>query len=161
VQELIGQVFVLLVTSIVTLLFARTADIRFAVVASIVRSIGSRSQVPALPLVALVLMLAVGARLTAPLELVSIKPPLPDKDPPIDLRMPATVVFTSDQIAMAPPLPVLVDEVSIKAFSSMMTVWANCLFRAAWFALALIPAWVGVFTWLPPDTWVFARPILT
>ena len=97
--------FVLLVTAIVTLLLASTAEMRFAVVASIVRSIGSKSQVPALPLVALVLMLAVGARLTIPLELVSIKPPLPDKEPPIDLRMPATVVFTSDQMAMAPPLP--------------------------------------------------------
>ena len=153
--------FVLLVTAIVTLLLASTAEMRFAVVASIVRSIGSKSQVPALPLVALVLMLAVGARLTIPLELVSIKPPLPDKEPPIDLRMPATVVFTSDQMAMAPPLPELVDEVSIKASCSMVTVWANCLFWAAWFAFALIPAWVGAFTCVPPDTAVAARPMLT
>ena len=138
----------------VTLLLARTADIRLAVVVSIVRSMGSRSQVPALPvrLLALVLMLTVGARLTVPLELVSIKPPLPESAPPMDLRMPATVVLTSDQIAMAPPLPVWVDDVSIKALSSMVTVCANCLFWAAWFALALIPAWVGTFTCVPPDT---------
>ena len=92
-----------------------------------------------------------------PLELVSIKPPLPESVPPMDLRMPATVVFTSDQIAMAPPLPVWVDEVSIKASCSMVTVWANCLFWAAWFALALIIAWVfwlllGAFTCVPPLT---------
>jgi len=108
VQEPIGQELVLLVTAIVTLLLARIWESRFAVDASIAKSTGSRSQVPALPvaLLALVLICAVGARLTCPLELVSINPPLPVSAPPMDLRMPATVVCTWDQMAMAPPLPV-------------------------------------------------------
>ena len=115
----------LLVTAIVTLLLAKTAEMRFAVEASIVRSIGSKSQVPELPLLALVLIWAWGASATVPLELVSIKPPLPEIDPPIDLRMPATVVLSSDQMAILPPLPALVAEVSTSAFSWMVTVLAN------------------------------------
>ena len=93
-----------------------------------------------------------GAKLTIPLELVSIKPPLPEIAPPMDLRMPATVVCTWDQMAIAPPLPDWVADVSISAFSSMVTVLASCLVFAAASALALMLAWVGVFTWLPPDT---------
>ena len=95
----------LFVTAIVTLLLAKTVEMRLAVEASIVRSMGSKSQVPALPLVAEVLIWAWGASATVPLELVSMKPPLPEIDPPIDLRMPATVVLSSDQIAIVPPLP--------------------------------------------------------
>ena len=104
---------------------------RLAVEASIVRSMGSKSQVPALPLVAEVLIWAWGASATVPLELVSMKPPLPEIDPPIDLRMPATVVLSSDQMAIVPPLPVFVAEVSTRAFCSTLTVFASWPLLAA------------------------------
>ena len=138
----LGHAVVLAFTSIVTLLLLSAAEITFAAALSIVRSIGSKSQVPDLPvlLLAAVFTLTVGASATAPLELVSIKPPLPDKAPPMDLRMPATVVLTSDQIAIEPPLPDWVAEVSIKAPCSIVTVLASCLLLAAASALALMPA---------------------
>ena len=109
-------------TAMLTLLFSSAAEMIFAVAASIVKSMGSKSQVPALPLLALVLMMAFGARMTVPLELVSTKPPLPDTAPPIALRLPAILVFRADQIAMMPPLPLWVADASMLAPCSTVTV---------------------------------------
>ena len=138
----LGQAVVLAFTSIVTLLLLSAAEMTLAAVLSIVRSIGSRSQVPALPILlfAAVFTLTVGASATVPLELVSTKPPLPESVPPVDFRIPPTVVLISDQIAIVPPLPALVADVSMTASFSTVTVLAICLALDAAWALALIVA---------------------
>ena len=64
-------------------------------------------------------------------------------------------------MAIAPPLPDWTAEVSTRAPCSIVTVFASCLLLAAASALALIPACVELFTCVPPETAVLARPTLT
>ena len=124
-------------TSRVTLLFSSAPEIILAAAKSITKSMGSKSQLPFLPLGALVFTIAFGASVTVPLELVSTKPPLPEIAPPMALSVPATEVCTLDQIAMMPPLPFWVADTSIFAPSATVTVWARVLFCAALLAFAL------------------------
>ena len=124
-----------------TLLLESAVEMTFADALSMVRSIGSNNHVPDLPLLALVLTTTVGAKLTCPLELVSIKPPLPERAPPNAFSVPATEVLSCDQIAMMPPLPACVAEALTIAPWATVTVFANSLLFAAVLALALVKAW--------------------
>ena len=112
-------------TSIVTFEVAKAPDIADAVLASMVIFSGSKSHMPALPSLAETLTITDLAISKIPLELVSIMPPLPPKDPPWALKVPATRVFTDDQRLISPPLPLLVDEASTTAKPSTVTVLAR------------------------------------
>lgn len=112
-------------TSMVTFEVAKAADTADAVEASITMFSGSKSQEPALPNLAETSTI-VDLRISkTPEELVSTNPPLPPNDPPSALKVPATVVLTDDQTLMSPPLPLLVDETSMDAFSVTVTVLAR------------------------------------
>ena len=112
-------------TSIVTFEVAKAPDIADAVLASMVIFSGSKSHMPALPSLAETLTITDLAISKIPLELVSIMPPLPPKDPPWALKVPATRVFTDDQMLISPPLPLTVDEASTTAKPSTVTVLAR------------------------------------
>ena len=112
-------------TSIVTFEVAKAPDIADAVLASMVIFSGSKSHMPALPSLAETLTITDLAISKIPFELVSIMPPLPPKDPPWALKVPATRVFTDDQRLISPPLPLLVDEASTTAKPSTVTVLAR------------------------------------
>ena len=112
-------------TSIVTFEVAKAPDMADAVLASIVIFSGSKSHMPALPSLAETLTITDLAISKIPFELVSIKPPLPPKDPPWALKVPATRVFTDDQMLISPPLPLLVDDTSTTAKPSTVTVLAR------------------------------------
>ena len=112
-------------TSIVTFEVAKAPDIADAVLASIVIFSGSKSHMPALPSLAETLTITDLAISKIPFELVSIMPPLPPKDPPWALKVPATRVFTDDQMLISPPLPLVFDEASTTAKPSTVTVLAR------------------------------------
>ena len=102
-------------TSMVTFDVAKALEIAVAVEALMVIPSGSKSQFPALPSFA-VTSTTVDLRISrTPDELVSTKPPLPPKDPPWALKVPATMVLMLDQMLISPPLPLLVDEASTTA----------------------------------------------
>ena len=112
-------------TSIVTFEVAKAPDMADAVLASIVIFSGSKSHMPALPSLAETLTITDLAISKIPFELVSIMPPLPPKDPPWALKVPATRVFTDDQMLISPPLPLVFDEASTTAKPSTVTVLAR------------------------------------
>ena len=112
-------------TSIVTFEVAKAPDIADAVLASMVIFSGSKSHIPALPSLAETLTITDLAISKIPFELVSIMPPLPPKDPPWALKVPATRVFTDDQMLISPPLPLVFDEASTTAKPSTVTVLAR------------------------------------
>ena len=112
-------------TSIVTFEVAKAPDMADAVLASMVIFSGSKSHIPALPSLAETLTITDLAISKIPFELVSIMPPLPPKDPPWALKVPATRVFTDDQMLISPPLPLVFDEASTTAKPSTVTVLAR------------------------------------
>ena len=112
-------------TSIVTFEVAKAPDIADAVLASMVIFSGSKSHMPAFPSLAETLTITDLAISKIPFELVSIMPPLPPKDPPWALKVPATRVFTDDQMLISPPLPLVFDEASTTAKPSTVTVLAR------------------------------------
>ncbi|CAM3795092.1 hypothetical protein POBR111598_10075 [Polynucleobacter brandtiae] len=122
-------------TSMVTLLLLNAAEIILDASESIMRSMGSKSHKPDLPLVFVALGVADALvstetflpRTTLPLELVSIKPPLPPSAPPTALSIPLTVVLISDQITILPALPSCIADALTMAFSATVTVLAICL----------------------------------
>ena len=122
-------------TAILTLLLASASEMTLAADASMMRSIGSKNHKPERPFAALVSTTIFGATFTVPLELVSTNPPLPLIAPPFAFSVPATVVFTCDQIAIDPALPFCVAETSITAPSFTVTVFAICFEFAACIAL--------------------------
>ena len=112
-------------TSIVTFEVAKAPDMADAVLASMVIFSGSKSHMPAFPSLAETLTITDLAISKIPFELVSIMPPLPPKDPPWALKVPATRVFTDDQMLISPPLPLVFDEASTTAKPSTVTVLAR------------------------------------
>ena len=111
-------------TSMVTFEVAKALEIALAVEALMVIPSGSKSQLPALPSLA-VTSTTVDLRISKiPDELVSTKPPLPPKDPPWALKVPATMVLMDDQMLMSPPLPLLVEEASTTAPACTVVVLA-------------------------------------
>ena len=85
-------------TSMVTLELESAAEIAVAVELVMVKLSGSKSQEPALPSLAVTSTTVDLAISKMPDELVSTKPPLPPKDPPWALKVPATMVLTADQM---------------------------------------------------------------
>ena len=85
-------------TAIVTFAVESALETAAAVLALTVMESGSKNQLPTLPIAAVTLITALAAISKTPTELVSIKPPLPPNAPPIALSVPATDVFTFDQI---------------------------------------------------------------
>lgn len=112
-------------TSMVTLEVAKAEEIALAVELSMTISSGSKSQCPALPSLAVTSTTADLRISKTPDELVSTKPPLPPKDPPWALKVPATMVLTLDQMLISPPLPLLVEETSTMAPACTVVVLAR------------------------------------
>ena len=111
-------------TSMVTFDVANALEMALAVEALMVIPSGSKSQLPALPNLA-VTSTTVDLRISRiPDELVSTKPPLPPKAPPWALKVPATTVLMLDQMLISPPLPFCVDEASTVAPASTVVVLA-------------------------------------
>ena len=121
-------------TAIVTLLFDSAAEIIFAALESIIKSIGSKNQRPDFPLEAPASTANVLPTTTLPLELVSINPPLPPSRPPTAFSTPSTAVFTSDQIRIFPAFPWPSAETFTSALASTVTVLAICFISPAVFA---------------------------